>query len=229
MKYPPHPGRSILRDRMEPSGMTLDETARKLDLSPEELQRVVNGEAGITFSMAIRLDKLFGCGASNWYQLQAGYDQAQEANKDAVPEEPHLLETKQQTATVPLEHARLVFKTYDAQVISLRVVRPDASTLSSTPSRDRVEILFVGEGPGAVQIKMIYQPSPTAGPRLVADPLFKTYLKWDETADEYIGHIDASEWNTESQKLDAGKETMNALHAGLGRQTASPTLDLKIP
>ena len=227
MTFPPHPGRSILRDCMEPLGMTLDETASKLEISPEELQRVINGESGITFPMSVRLDKLFGCGASTWYQLQAAYDRAQEDNKGAVPEEPELSEIQQQTATVPLEHGRLVFKTYDAQVISLRVVRPNVSTPSSISSDDRVEPLFVGEGPGAVQIQLIYQPSPTAAPRLVADTLFKAYLEWDETAEEYIGHVNASEWNTEIQKLYEGKDTMNALNAGLGQQAASPTLYLE--
>ena len=34
MKNPPHPGRSILRDCMEPLGMTLEDTARQLEISP---------------------------------------------------------------------------------------------------------------------------------------------------------------------------------------------------
>ena len=78
MKYPPHPGRSILRDCIEPLGLTVDETAGKLEVSPEDLRRVIDGEAGITFALAVSLDKLFGCGASTWYQLQAQYDEAQE-------------------------------------------------------------------------------------------------------------------------------------------------------
>lgn len=77
MKNPPHPGRSILRDCMEPLGMTLEDTARQLEISPRELQSVIDGEAGITLALAVRLDRLFGCGASTWYQLQAAYDAAQ--------------------------------------------------------------------------------------------------------------------------------------------------------
>ena len=77
MKNPPHPGRSILRDCMEPLGMTLEDTARQLEISPRELQSVIDGKAGITFALAVRLDRLFGCGASTWYQLQAAYDEAQ--------------------------------------------------------------------------------------------------------------------------------------------------------
>ena len=77
MKNPPHPGRSILRDCMEPLGMTLEDTARRLEISPRELQSVIDGKAGITFALAVRLDRLFGCGASTWYELQAAYDAAQ--------------------------------------------------------------------------------------------------------------------------------------------------------
>ena len=82
MKYPPHPGRSILKDCMEPLGMGLEETARKLDISPDELSKLIRGESSITFALAISLDKLFGCGASTWYQLQANYDQAQERKQE---------------------------------------------------------------------------------------------------------------------------------------------------
>jgi addiction module HigA family antidote len=38
---------------------------------------IVNGRAGISPDMAIRLDKAFGGGADTWYRLQAAYDLAQ--------------------------------------------------------------------------------------------------------------------------------------------------------
>ena len=52
MKYPPHPGRSILRDCMEPLGMDVVETAQKLGVGPEELSSVIRGESAITFALA---------------------------------------------------------------------------------------------------------------------------------------------------------------------------------
>ena len=225
MKYPPHPGRSILRDCMEPLGMSVAETAQKLGVSVEQLSRVISGQVGISFEMAVGLDKLFGGGASTWYQLQTQYDEAQERNKNEVPEEPEPLSIYQQTATVPLEHGRVVYKTFDAEVIAFRIVPSADPKLSDNRNYDRVEFRFVGEGPGAVQIHMIYQPSADAAPYLVADVLFKTYLVWDATSEEYIGHIDAAEWNRESQKLNAGKETMNVLHAGLREQPSDLALD----
>ena len=51
--------------------------ARVLGVSRKQLSALVNGRAGISPEMAIRLDKAFGGGASTWYQLQAAYDMAQ--------------------------------------------------------------------------------------------------------------------------------------------------------
>ena len=229
MKYPPHPGRSILRDCMDPLGMSVAETAQKLGMSAEQLARVIDGQADISLSMDIALDKLFGGGASTWYQLQTQYDEAQRHNKDEVPEEPEPLSVYQQTATIPLEHGRVVYRTFDAEVIVFRIVPSADPALSDSRNYDRVEFRFVGEGPGAIQIQMIYQPSADAAPSLIADVLFKTYLLWDAASEVYMGQIDASEWNRESQKLHDGKDQMNALHAHLMKQASAPALDTEIP
>ena len=228
MKYPPHPGRSILRDCMEPLGMNMAETAQKLGVSAEQLSRVIDGQADISFAMAVGLDKLFGGGASTWHQLQKQYDEAQERNKNGVSEEAEPLSIYQQTATVPFEHGRVVYQTFDAEVIAIRIVPSADPTLLDNRNYDRVEFRFVGEGPGAVRIKMIYQPSADSDPSLVANVLFKTYLVWDSTSEEYIGHIDAVEWNRESQKLHEGMEVMNALHAQLMKQSPTPAPDTEI-
>ena len=222
MKYPPHPGRSILRDCMEPLGMDVVETAQKLGVGPEELSSVIRGESAITFALAIRLDRLFGCGASTWYQLQAAYDRAQEANKGTFSGEPEPLEIRQQTVNVPLKHGRVIYTTYDADVIALGAASSDGPQSSPNLGHGQVGFRFVGEGPGAVQIQMIYQPSAGDIPRLIADVLYKTCLEWDAEYDEYVGHIDAGEWNSEMRKLEAGKDAMNALYAGLRSKSSSP-------
>lgn len=77
MKNPPHPGESIRYDCMEPLGLTVTETARHLGISRKRLSDVLNGKAGISKEMAVRLDKLFGGGARTWYAIQADYDMAQ--------------------------------------------------------------------------------------------------------------------------------------------------------
>lgn len=77
MKNPPHPGLSVRQDCLEPLGLTVTEAARKLGVSRKQLSDIVNGRAGISPEMAIRLDKAFGGGAETWLRLQAAYDLAQ--------------------------------------------------------------------------------------------------------------------------------------------------------
>jgi len=77
MKNPPHPGLSVRHDCLEPLGLTVSEAARRLGVSRKQLSDIVNGRAGISPEMAIRLDKAFGGGAETWYRLQAAYDLAQ--------------------------------------------------------------------------------------------------------------------------------------------------------
>ncbi len=77
MKYPPHPGESIRFDCLEPVGLSVTEAAARLAVSRKHLSSILNGRAGISPEMAIRLDKAFGGGAETWYKLQAAYDMAQ--------------------------------------------------------------------------------------------------------------------------------------------------------
>ena len=221
MKYPAHPGR-IIQTNLKALRLSVEETAPQLDITPEQLARVINGEASITHDLATRLGDLFACGADIWRRMQAAYDEAQERNRHDAPEEMEPLSIHQQKATVPLQHGRVIYTTYDAEVIALRVVPSQDPRLSGNPNHDRVEFRFVGEGLGVVRIQMIYQPAEDSVPRLVADVVFKAYLKWDEESDEYVGRFDAAEWNRESQKLDDGKEIMNALYAGLQNRSSVP-------
>jgi addiction module HigA family antidote len=88
MKNPPHPGLSVRHDCLEPLGLSVTEAARQLGISRKQLSDLVNGHAGISPEMAIRLDKAFGGGADTWLRLQAGYDLAQamkRADKIKVP------------------------------------------------------------------------------------------------------------------------------------------------
>ena len=77
MKNPPHPGLSVRHDCLEPLGLNVTVAARRLGISRKQLSDIVNGHAGISPEMAIRLDKAFGGGAGNWLRLQTAYDLAQ--------------------------------------------------------------------------------------------------------------------------------------------------------
>jgi antitoxin HigA-1 len=76
MKKPPHPGLAVRHDCIEPLGLTVAEAAKQLGVSRKQLSDIVNGHAGISPEMAIRLDKAFGGGAETWYRMQAAYDLA---------------------------------------------------------------------------------------------------------------------------------------------------------
>ncbi len=77
MRSPPHPGLSVRHDCLEPLGLNVTDAARRLGISRKQLSDIVNGHAGISPEMAIRLDKAFGGGAATWLRLQAAYDLAQ--------------------------------------------------------------------------------------------------------------------------------------------------------
>ncbi len=77
MKNPPHPGLSIRHDCLAPLGLSVTEAAKRLGVSCKQLSDLLNGHAGISLEMAIRLDKAFGGGAETWYRLQASYDLVQ--------------------------------------------------------------------------------------------------------------------------------------------------------
>src|SRR5271165_836226 len=77
MKNPPHPGRIVRQECLEPLGLTVTDAAKALGVSRNALSELVNERGGISPEMAIRLDKAFGGGADSWHQMQADYDMAQ--------------------------------------------------------------------------------------------------------------------------------------------------------
>jgi addiction module HigA family antidote len=77
MKNPPHPGRIVLHDCIEPLGLTITDAAAALGVSRFTLSELVNGKRGISPEMAVRLSKAFGGSAESWLTQQAHYDLAQ--------------------------------------------------------------------------------------------------------------------------------------------------------
>ena len=77
MKNPPHPG-EIIRDLcIEPLGLTITKAAEGLGITRKTLSLLLNGHAGISPEMAIRLSQAFGRSPESWLQLQGTYDLAQ--------------------------------------------------------------------------------------------------------------------------------------------------------
>ena len=77
MKEPPHPGLSLRHDCLEPLGLSITKGAQVLGITRQTLNNLVNGKAGISPEMAIRLDKAFGGTAEGWLSLQTAFDLAQ--------------------------------------------------------------------------------------------------------------------------------------------------------
>jgi addiction module HigA family antidote len=81
MKNPPHPG-EILRDLyLTPLDLTVTAAAKGLGVTRKTLSQLINGHAGISPEMAVRLSKAFGRSPESWLQLQNQYDLAQIATK----------------------------------------------------------------------------------------------------------------------------------------------------
>jgi addiction module HigA family antidote len=77
MKNPPHPGGLVLRQCIEPLGLTITDAAAALGVTRTTLSELVNGKRGISPEMAVRLSKVFGGSAESWLTQQAQYDLAQ--------------------------------------------------------------------------------------------------------------------------------------------------------
>jgi addiction module HigA family antidote len=82
MKKPPHPGRIVRQECLEPLGLTVKEAAKRLGVTRQALNNLVNGKSGISPEMSIRLSKAFGSSPEVWLGLQLEYDLA-EAEKHA--------------------------------------------------------------------------------------------------------------------------------------------------
>src|ERR1700736_5230142 len=77
MKNPPHPGGVVLRQCIEPLGLSITDAAAALGVTRNTLSDLVNGKRGISPEMAVRLSKVFGGTEEGWLVQQAQYDLAQ--------------------------------------------------------------------------------------------------------------------------------------------------------
>lgn len=86
MQNPPHPGEIIRKDCLEPLDLTVTDAAEGLGVSRKHLSELLNGHAGISPEMAIRLSKAFGGSPESWLTQQMQYDlrRAQEEGEPDV-------------------------------------------------------------------------------------------------------------------------------------------------
>ena len=74
MHNPPHPGEIIKALCLEPLGATVTRAAEALGVSCKSLSAILNGRAGISPEMAVRLSIAFGTSAESWLTQQTQYD-----------------------------------------------------------------------------------------------------------------------------------------------------------
>ena len=74
MHNPPHPGEILKELCLEPLGLSVTRAAEALGVSRKTLSSILNGRAGISPEMAIRLSKAFGTTPESWLNQQMQYD-----------------------------------------------------------------------------------------------------------------------------------------------------------
>ena len=74
MHNPPHPGEVLKELCLKPLEVTVTEAARALGVSRKTLSSILNGRAGISPEMAVRLSIAFNTSAESWLNQQVQYD-----------------------------------------------------------------------------------------------------------------------------------------------------------
>ena len=77
MKNHPHPGELLREDVLLPLGIEITDAAQRLGMSRAALSRVVNGRAGISPDLAVRLERAGVSTARFWMTLQTNYELSQ--------------------------------------------------------------------------------------------------------------------------------------------------------
>lgn len=78
-----HPGEILREEYLRPLGMSAGALARLVDVPRTRIERLATEQTAVTPSTALRLAKVFDTTPEFWMNLQASYDLAVEAEKDA--------------------------------------------------------------------------------------------------------------------------------------------------
>src|ERR1700722_19230757 len=78
MYNPPHPG-EVVADTVlcADGGISVTAFAEKLKMTRAAISRVVNGKAGISPELSLRLEEALGTSAESWLAMQSAYDLSQ--------------------------------------------------------------------------------------------------------------------------------------------------------
>lgn len=73
-RKPTHPGVVLLKDFLEPLGMTQMELARSIGVSVQRINTLIAGKRGITAASALLLSQKFKTTPEFWMNLQNAWD-----------------------------------------------------------------------------------------------------------------------------------------------------------
>ncbi|MFK0207300.1 HigA family addiction module antitoxin [Agrobacterium sp. NPDC090283] len=88
MKFPVHPGELLREEVIAALQLSVTEAAERLGMSRVALSRVLNGHAGISPDLALRLERAGVSTARAWLAMQSNYDLAQAMKREQPPVRP---------------------------------------------------------------------------------------------------------------------------------------------
>lgn len=80
-RLPTHPGAILREDVLPALGITRTAMAAHLDVTRQQVHRILKEKAAISPDMAMRLGKLCGNGPDLWLKMQVAYDLARAERK----------------------------------------------------------------------------------------------------------------------------------------------------
>jgi len=82
MMRPIHPGEILMKEFLEPMGITQYRLAKDISVPPRRINEIVHGKRAVTADTALRLSRYFGTSERFWMNLQTRYDM--ETQKDIL-------------------------------------------------------------------------------------------------------------------------------------------------
>jgi addiction module HigA family antidote len=82
IKNPPHPGDFIRTEIVAPAGLSVTAAAAALGVSRPALSSLLNGKAGLSGEMALRIEKAFGVKMDTLMRMQSAYEIARTRRRE---------------------------------------------------------------------------------------------------------------------------------------------------
>lgn len=69
-----HPGILLLKDFLEPLGISQNKLANAMNVPPGRISEIVNGKRAISAETSVRLGRALGMSDRFWFNMQTDYD-----------------------------------------------------------------------------------------------------------------------------------------------------------